>query len=250
LPRQGLGVVTLSTTQSLGQMRTFEMAMAVLRAGGVFDASPPKPSASLTAARANVIRLLTQWDTELAARTFDPQSMQYSFLRNLRPDLERMGREQGACQADGDIVPLSLTHGRFRLACERGNIEFMAYLTPAATPRLQSLEYRQNLPVTEPSQAVARAVTAALNGSPLPGELLAEGSDRAAIEKQLARLRGNYGSCELEAPLADNGKNVSSFQLRCAEGRLELTLRFAPKTSLIAEVSGARPRSFGAVCAE
>lgn len=250
LPRQGLGVVTLSTTQSLGQLRTFEMAMDILRAGGVFDAPPPAPSAPLTTARNSVIRLLTHWDPELAARTFDPQSMQYSFLRKLRPDVERMGREHGACHADGDVVPLSLTHGRFRLACERGSIEMVAYLTPGVPPVLQSLEYRQNLPVTEQAQAAARALTAALNGQPLPLELLASSGDRTALEKRLARLRGIYGSCELEAPASSSGQDQASFRLRCAEGALELTLRFDPKTSLVVDVSGAAPRAYGAVCAE
>lgn len=250
LPRQGIGVVTLSTTQSLGQMRTFEKTMALLRAGGVFDPPPPAPSAPLTTARDSVLRLLTQWDRDLAARTFDPQSMQYSFLRNLGPDLQRMGREHGACRVDGDAVPLSLTHGRFRLVCERGSIEFLAYLTPGVPPVLQSLEYRQNLPVSDEAQASARALTAALNGQPLPLELLAPSSDRAALTKRLARLRGSYGACELEVPLSSNGKDEASFRLRCAEGPLELTLRFEPKTRLVSDVTGTQPRAYGAVCAE
>lgn len=250
LPRQGLGIVTLSTTQSLGQMRTFEKTMELLRSGGVFDAPAPAPSAPLTAARDSVLRLITHWDTELAARTFDAQSLQYSFLRNLRPDLERMGREHGACRADGDVVPSSLTHGRFRLACERGSIEFVAYLAPGVRPELQSLEYRQSLPVSEAAEAAARAFTAALNGQPLPLELLAPNGVQATLAKRLARLRGNHGACELEAPLSSNGKDQAVFRLRCDEGPLELTLRFEPKTGLVTDVTGAQPRAYGAVCAE
>jgi D-alanyl-D-alanine-carboxypeptidase/D-alanyl-D-alanine-endopeptidase len=150
LPRQGIGIVTLSTTESLGQMRTFEQTVALLRAGGVFDAPPPPASPALVAARDTVLRLLANWEPELAARVFDPQSMQFSFLRKLRPDFERMGREHGVCRPEGDIVPMSLTQGRFRLACERGSIDFVAYLTPAVPPLLQTVEYQQNLPGSQP----------------------------------------------------------------------------------------------------
>jgi len=250
LPRQGIGLVMLSTTENLGQLRTFELTTALLREGGVFDAPPPTASAPLVAARDALIRLLMSWDAELFARTFDPQSMRYSFLRNLRTDIERMGREQGACRAEGDIVPMGLTQGRFRLVCERGSIDFVAYLTPGVPPVLQTVEYRQSLPVTEQDQAAARALTAALNGQPLASDLLAAGSDRVALEKRLARLHGNYGDCQLDAPVANNGKHEATFRLHCAEGPLELTLRLDPKTSLIADLSGAHPRAYGAVCAE
>ncbi|HEY0465233.1 MAG TPA: serine hydrolase domain-containing protein [Polyangiaceae bacterium] len=250
LPRQRIGVVTLSTSESLGQMRTFELTVALLRSGGVFDAPSPAPSPALVAARDSVLRLLTKWDDELAARTFDPQSMQYSFLRSLRPDIERMGREQGPCRADGEIVPMSLTQGRFRLLCERGSIDFVAYLTPEVPPVLQSLEYRQSLPVTDKDQANLRVLLAALNGNPLPAEFLAPGSDRTALQKRFSRLHGEYGHCELEAPLSNNGKGQASFRLRCAEGPLEFTLRVDPKTSLVVDFSGSQPRSYGAICAE
>jgi CubicO group peptidase (beta-lactamase class C family) len=250
LPKQGIGLVTLSTTESLGQMRTFELTMALLREGGVLDVPPAPPPPALISARDRVLRLLQKWEAQLVAQTFDPQSLQFSFLRQLGPDFERMGREHGACRPEGDVIPLSLTHGRFRLTCERGSIDFVVYLTPEASPSLQSVEYRRSLPVTERDQAAARALTAALNGSSLASERLAKGADRAAIEKRLARLHGAYGSCELEQPLGNDGKGQATFRLRCAEGPLELTLRLDPKTALIADASGAQPRSFGAICAE
>lgn len=250
LPRQGIGLVTLSTTENLGQMRTFEQAMALLRTAGVFDASPPPPSTALLGARDRVIRLLSKWEPELVTQTFDPQSLQYSFMRSLRPDMERMAREHGACHADGEVIPMGLAQGRFRLACVRGTIDVVAHLTPGVPPVLQALEFRQHLPVSEEAQTAARALTAVLNGNPLPPTLLAASSDRPALEQRLARLRGYYGKCELEAPLSSNGQGQSTFRLRCTQGPLELTLRLDPKTSLVADVAGAEPRPYGAVCAE
>lgn len=104
--------------------------------------------------------------------------------------------------------------------------------------------------MSEAAEAAARAFTAALNGQPLPLELLAPNGDQATLAKRLARLRGNYGACELEAPLSSNGKDQAVFRLRCSEGPLELTLRFEPKTGLVADVTAAQPRSYGSVCAE
>ncbi len=250
LPRQGLGMVALSTTESIGQLRTFELTTELLREGGVFDPPPPAASAPLVAARDAVIRLLAQWDPELAARAFDPQSVQFTFLRNLRPDIERMGREHGACRPEGEIVPMGRSQGRFRLACERGAIELVAYLTPGVPPVLQTVEYRQELPVTEKDQAAASSVLLALGGAPLPPDLLAPTADRSAIEKRLARLRGAHGVCAIEAPLWNDGKGQASFRLGCAEGPLDLTVKLDSKTSLVVDVMGALPREYGAVCAE
>lgn len=249
VPRQGVGMVTVSTTESIGRIPTFEAAMAILREGGVLD-PPSAASDALVAARDTLLRLLAKWDPDLAARAFDPQSVQFTFLRELLPDLQRMGREHGACHADGDIVPMGLTQGRFRLACERGAIEMVVYLTPAVPPLMQNVEYRRELPVADAEDAAARAVVPAIGGAAFPAALLAPTVDRAAIEKRLAAIRGTYGACELTAPRWSDGKGQATFRLQCAERPLHLTLHFDPKTSLVTDVSSAQPRAYGAVCAE
>lgn len=250
VPRKGVGFVAVSTTANLGQLKTFEMAMALLRDGGVLDAPPPSASAPLVAARDTVIRLLAKWDPELAARSFDPQSMQFSFLRELGPDIERMGHDHGACHPDGEIVPMGRSQGRFRLACERGAIEIVAHLTPGVPPLLQTIEYRRELPVTEQDETAARAVLAAIQGGSIARTLLAPGADGAQLDKRLATLRSTHGACELDVPRWNDGKGQATFRLRCAGRPLELGVRIDPKTSLIADVSSAEPRTYGAACAE
>jgi len=250
LPRQGLGFVALSTTESIGKVRTFELAMQVLREAGVFDAPPPAPSAALRDAREQVLQLLAKWEPEYAARIFDPQSLRFSFLRNLRPDFERMRREHGACRPDGELVPMGLTQGRFQVSCERGSIELFVYLTPGVPPVLQNVEYRQHLPVEPRHLPIAAAVTTAMNGGPLGPDLLSAGVDRSALERLLARLHGNYGSCQVDTPLWNDGKGQTSFRLSCGNGPLELTLTLDAQTSLVRDISAAQPRAYGAPCAE
>jgi len=249
LPREQLGFVALSTTEGLGKLATFELAMSLLREGGVFDAPEPVASASLASARESVLGLLTSFPAA-APRVFDPQSLRFSFLRNLPRDFARMAREHGACRPSGNIVPIGATQGHFELACERGRIEFFVYLTPTKPALLQNVEYREQFPVAETAVAIARDVVAALNGAPLAPTVLQSGSDRAAIEKRLARWHGEYGTCELEAPLSSDGKGQVSFRLHCAEGPLELRLTLDERTSLVRDMTASRPRRYGAVCAE
>lgn len=93
-------------------------------------------------------QLLTRCDPALVARTFHPLTQRYSFVRSFRTDMERMSREHGACRAEGDVIPLSRAHGRFRVACERGSIELLAYVTPETKPVIQMIEWRRELPAT------------------------------------------------------------------------------------------------------
>ncbi len=207
-------------------------------------------SARARHARETVLQLLRAWDPELAARTFDPNTLRYSFVRHLREDWERLGRDHGACRAEGDVLALSQSHARFRLACERGALDFVAYLTPAASPVVQFVEWKQELPVTEKERARAARSWRRSRKPRSPGTRLDPRADRRALERRLARLHGTYGSCQLDHPAWNNGKGEATFRLRCAEKPLDLTLRLDPESSRVLDVSGAPPRSFGAVCAE
>lgn len=251
LPAQGIGIVTISTTGNLGQNQTFESALELFRNDGVLDRAPAPPSSALASARDTIVQLLSAWDSELVARTFDPLTRRYSFVRGFRAGIEAINRDHGRCRAEGDILPLSATHGRFRVSCERGAIDVVAFLTPHPKPLIQTLELRRQLPVTENDRAMAEKLVASLaQSSPLPASALAPGVDPRPLERRLARLRSTYGNCSLEEPLWNNGVGEAAFRLRCSETTLELSLRLDPKTSLLLDFSGARPRAFGAVCAE
>ena len=251
LPRQGLGVVVLSTTENLGQLRTFEALVGLLREGGVLEAPPRPASPALVTARDAVIRLLERWDAGLLAETFDPLTQRYSFVRKFREEFARMGRDHGRCRPDGEIVPSGLTQGRFRLVCERGAVEFVVFLTPGVPPVVQMVEWREELPAAETERTMASKLVAALGrDTVLPPELVAASADRSALEKRLARLRGTFGACELAEPPWNDGMGKVTARLRCESAALNLSFRLEPKTSLVVEVSGAQPRSFGAVCAE
>jgi CubicO group peptidase (beta-lactamase class C family) len=251
LPRHGLAVVMMSTTENAVQLQTFELLASLLREGGVLDTPAPPTSPVFASARDTVIRLLGGWDAELVARTFDPLTLRYSFFRNLRPDIERLGREHGSCRADGDVQPLSRTHMRFRLVCERGALDFVAYLTPGTPATIQMIEWDQELPVTQRDLAVAGKLVAAIRGEPsFPPDLLAPGAKQSALESRLSRAFGAYGRCEIDQPLWNNGQGEAAFRLRCAQAMPELSFRLEPKTARILDFTVAPARQFGAVCTE
>jgi hypothetical protein len=197
------------------------------------------------------VQLLAGYDAELVARTFDPLTRRNSFVRGFRARIEAIIRDHGRCRAEGDILPLSSTHGRFRVSCEQGAIDIVVLLTPHPKHLIQTLELSRQMPVAESDRAMAeKLVTALARSAPLPANALAPGVDPQPLEKRIARLRGTYGDCSLEKPLWNNGAGDASFRLRCSEGPLELSLHLDPKTSLLLDFSAARPRAFGAVCAE
>jgi CubicO group peptidase (beta-lactamase class C family) len=149
MPRDGLAVVAFSTTASVGDKRTFERALGVLREGGLLRGSNPV-SPELTRAGANVSRLFERWDRELARATFDPDSAKYSFIASIEQSFERLRGEHGACRPAGAIVASSSKQGRFLMNCERGSVQFSLLLSPVPGDRLQLLEWRANEPLPTP----------------------------------------------------------------------------------------------------
>lgn len=251
LPTQGLAFVTLSASGDLGDERTFERVVSLLRENEVFERAPATPSPALSSARDTVVQLLTGYDSELVARSFDPFTQRYSYVRNFRADIEAAIREHGKCQSEGKIIPMSATHGRFRVSCERGAIEFVVFLTPHPKPLIQNLELSREMPVSDKEVAMAQKLAASFSvNSKFPANALAPGVDPRPLENRLARLRASYGDCSLERPLWNNAKGEAVFRLRCREGLMNLKLRLEPKTSLLVNFFGARHRDYGAVCAE
>jgi CubicO group peptidase (beta-lactamase class C family) len=110
------------------------------------DAPPhaePAPSAALVAARDGVTQLLQQWDDALVQRTFDPTCANYPWYAHLREDLAKMTRDHGRCGEAGALHVYGGLHGSWRLSCERGAVEFDVGLSPALTPLLSRVWWKE-----------------------------------------------------------------------------------------------------------
>lgn len=249
IPRQRVGIVSMSASENLGWLSDFERIVALLAEGGVLEAPPPPASPALASAREIVIRLLNTWDPELVQASFDPLTQRYSFVRNFESDMRRMSKDHGNCRPAGSINALSLTHGRFRLECDRGAIDFLAYLTPGVPPVVQMVEWREELPVGAEQRILAGKLAAAVSrGVPPAGKIFAASIPQSELVARFASWHADFGQCELGDALWHDAKGKTTARLTCSETRFDLSFRSDPKTSLITELSGARPHAPGAIC--
>lgn len=148
LPRHRIGLVTLSTTAATGDYQTFRGVLGLLKEEGLLGAGQP-PTPELLKARLAVDRLLAHWDDAQGRALFDPGSLKYSFFANVGEDLQRLARDHGACETDGELAASSATQASWRLRCAHGAIDFSLWLNPATVPRVQHLtwkEYAQDVP--------------------------------------------------------------------------------------------------------
>jgi len=141
LPKDGLGIAVFSTAAPVGDSKTFQGALKLLKEAGLLHRLEP-PSVALANASANVNRLLRSWDPHVARDTFDPVSLKYSFLANLQEDFAALTRDHGRCEPEGNVHVSSATQASWRVRCERGQIRFTIALNPTAQPLVQLVQWK------------------------------------------------------------------------------------------------------------
>jgi hypothetical protein len=72
--------------------------------------------------------------------------LQYSWFKSIGSDLQKLARQHGACEPEGDLLPSSATQASWRMRCAHGAIDFSLWLNPAARPHVQLLTYKQYPP--------------------------------------------------------------------------------------------------------
>ena len=247
LPRHGFAIFSLATTHGV---RAIEGALGLIREAGVMPApAEPAPSMALVAARDGVTRLLQQCDDALVQRIFDPTCANYPWFAHLREDLAKVTRDHGRCGQAGTLRAYGRLHGSWRLACERGAVEFDAGLSPASTPLLSRLWWKEDLPPDQRLTKVAARLVEAMNaGGGRVVEDLVAADLRSKALKTLGRLAVEHGTCSIERPLASDGRETATFRLQCADGPLELTFAVESKNGKVVELTGGRPHASDATC--
>ncbi|HEY6478298.1 MAG TPA: serine hydrolase domain-containing protein, partial [Polyangia bacterium] len=143
LPRTGVGIFVLATTSPvfgsavLGPLR---------EAGLLAPPAPPPIGRSMAEAADAVNQLLERWDEARLRAIFDAPSLRFSWFASLRDDFARLTAEHGHCHPDGPAQPHGALRATWSLACERGSIEFDGIMTPAVPPRLQIVNWRDEMP--------------------------------------------------------------------------------------------------------
>jgi hypothetical protein len=230
-------------------------ATALLRAAGVIEPLPPEPVPALDQASAEVDHLLDGWDDARAQALFDPRFWRYQTLENFRERMAELSRAHGRCQRNGAVKVNNLTRGSWQMACESGEISFVAALSPEApspeapspeaVPRLQTLLWEDSRP---PSAVLERSVAAV---TPLIARwddsearsIFAPSIDMGKTRKQLARAGATYGACKVERALWSDGATKARFLLACADGALELSQTIDAGARQITRLALAAPRT-------
>ncbi|HKQ70071.1 MAG TPA: serine hydrolase domain-containing protein [Polyangiaceae bacterium] len=141
LPKSDIGIITLSTTGPLGRLESFETVFGILRDGGMLDIAPIALAPELAEASSVVSRLLEASDPDLIERTFDPQSLRYSWVRQQLRELARAWQEHGACRTFA-VRAASRTEVTLEFSCDRGALTAKIWLTPVTPHRIQAVELR------------------------------------------------------------------------------------------------------------
>jgi CubicO group peptidase (beta-lactamase class C family) len=151
LPEYGVGLVAMGSLTYTSWGPRFDAALdALAKTGGLVPRSPA-PSAALTAMRADVTRLVQQWDDALADR-IAANNLYLDVAKDRRHrELDALRAKHGSCRAEGPLVAENALRGEWVMACERGAIRVAITLAPIVPPKVQYLSVRSQDAVTVPT---------------------------------------------------------------------------------------------------
>lgn len=255
VPRARIGLVVLSTSgPAAGNSR--EGALDILREAALLTSPELKPHAVLAAAKTWLPVLLASWDPDLAARTFDPDSLRYSWNQRLDERFASLSREHGRCHPEGELKVHSSLHADLRLACERGAMTFDLLLSPAIPPRIQHVEITEELPPDEHMDRMARVLASGIGGpeDAINPDVIERRVDLALLRRTLQSAGKSYHHCEIERGSKEvtygqlGVDRTARYRLRCGKTAVELTFSLDDETGRITSFAAHPPRATDALC--
>jgi hypothetical protein len=97
-----------------------------------------------------------------------------------RAEVEKLKKQSGACQAPGPVHPENWLRGRFRMRCDKGEVEAVFTLAPTNPPTVQYLRFEHVGPMSATMRALAEE-TAARHSCKLGEVLGGDGSRETHI---------------------------------------------------------------------
>jgi hypothetical protein len=159
--------------------------------------------------------------------------------------LADLASAHGRCHTDGKLKVNNLTRGSWRMVCDRGELTFVAVLSPDGNPRLQTLLWEDSLPPSALLERSAEAATGWIHAwdEKAAKKVLAPSMDVERTRRTMSQAAAKYGSCKLDHAVTSDGATTGKFLLACTEGALELSVTVDPKTQRITRPRAVPPRT-------
>jgi CubicO group peptidase (beta-lactamase class C family) len=218
LPEYGVGMVAMTNLTYTAPAGVLSQAFDLLTRTGALEPRTLPPAPALISMRDSIGGLWNRWDeaalTKLAADNFFLDSA----LAARKQEMEAVQARAGKCEAPGPLEPENLLRGRFRMKCEKGEVEIAFTLAPTHPPTLQMWRM---FAIGAPSPAI-----------------------RTAATELIAKPREGLGMCQLGEVLAGDGARMSRFQLNCESGKAAVAFTAKPdgaiETSPLQRAPGGR----------
>lgn len=243
LPDYGIGVIVFANLTYAGAGGIGRAILEKLAATGALKPRTLPPSAPLLETRAAVTALVNHWrDAGLEAISADNLLLDRP-LDARRQEVTTLRESLGTCAPEGDMDAENWLRGSFKLACQRGWLQVAFTLAPTTPPRVQYLSFTEGRPLSPTLTTAARRLASATTGPDDDlASLLAPSLDGAALARQLAAFRSDYGACTIGDTLSGNGSTNARVRLSCERGKADLALRAAADGMLErVTLSGAEP---------
>lgn len=142
LPEYGVGLVAMGSLTYTNWGPRFDAALAALARTGALVPRRPQPSEALTRMRADVTRLVQQWDDALADRIAANNLYLDLAKDRRRREIDALREKHGSCRADGPFLVENALRGEWVMPCDRGALRVAITLAPTVPPKVQHLSVR------------------------------------------------------------------------------------------------------------
>jgi CubicO group peptidase (beta-lactamase class C family) len=223
----------------------FNEAFAALERTGALQPRAAQPSPALIEARANVSRLLTGWNSELASRIAADNLFLDEPEERRAVQVRELAAKHGACKPDPAINTENALRGSWRMICERGWQNVAITLAPAQPPRVQYLNVQSVLP---PDPGMTRTIEAVRQlakswNETTAMQLAAPGLDVQRMRQQLTTVAAQWGACRMGEVVGGDGSRNTEVTFSCDRGPLVARLAVDPASRRLTNLDIAPPRN-------
>jgi CubicO group peptidase (beta-lactamase class C family) len=213
LPEYGVGMLGMTNLTYAGPTQALTEAFDVLSKTGALQPRELAPSPILTSMRDSISKLWTKWDDSALEKIAGNNLAMDLPLAKRGEAVEAIKKQVGQCQAPGPVQPENLLRGRFRMNCERGNVDVAFTLAPTNPPSIQYLAFDRIGPLSAAMKTYA---------------------------DEIAQKSG--ASCKVTDVLGGDGTGTARVRLSCESGQSVAALRIDgnEKTFTMLRAPGAR----------